>query len=220
MQHPVEADLRPDVPEVFCWTKFGAEAGEDASTILARKEAERVANHGVFLWGIGNAIGPSMTSLLELTAEPKAVFTPMLSKPAPQDIAPPRIAVWHRGVGLDGSRFEVPTHSRVTSRMSHAGRAHYALVCRSDKPLALRTDGVARFAPSHVQNLRSGARVGASQVTSVVRRVSEIPDESTSSYAISFAADLVAPYLVRLTEYSLTEAFDRDSPPGGTPVSV
>jgi len=205
MRPVVDVDITTDVPEMFCWTKYGTEAGEGPAAILARKEAERQANGGVFLWGIGNAIGPSVESLLEHTSQPRVVFTPMLSRAATRDIAPPRIAAWRSGVGLDGSRYELPALSRVTSRVSPTGRAHYALVCKSDTPLVPITRGGPSFAATHVQNLRSGSRVGASQVTSVVRRIACALGLLPSSYKVSFTADLVAPYLVRLTEHTLLD---------------
>jgi hypothetical protein len=36
------------LPMAFCWTRFGPEAGESFSDILARKNAEREAGDGVF----------------------------------------------------------------------------------------------------------------------------------------------------------------------------
>lgn len=194
-----------DIPDIFCWTKYGTEAGEHPAAILARKESERRANHGVFLWGIGNAIGPSVELLLEHTDQPQVVFTPMLSRPATRDVAPPRVAIWTGGIGLSGSPFDVPAHSVVTSRISPTGRAHYALVCQSNGPLTRTAGRRASFASSHVLNLRSGSRVGASQVTSVVRRIACALGLLPSSYNVTFTVNLAAPYLVRLTEYELAE---------------
>jgi hypothetical protein len=201
MGHAVDAGATIDVPDTFCWTKYGTEAGEDTSAILARKDSERRANDGVFLWGIGNAVGPSIMALLSETRRPKVVFTPMLSKPAMHDVAPPRVAVWHRGVGLDGTTFDVPPHSRVTSRVTKSKRAHYALVCRSEAPLADASMlDPPSFSAAHVANLRSGSRVGASQVTAVVRRIACSLGRPPSPYLIAFSADLVAPYFVLLSE--------------------
>jgi hypothetical protein len=204
MRHGFDADSLIDIPEMFCWTKYGTEAGEDASAILRRKESERQGNRGLFLWGIGNAIGPSVHHLLGQITEPKVVFTPMLSRPSTKDVAPSRVAIWHSGVGLDGCDFEMPEHSVVTSRLSESGRAHYALVCRSDRVLTAGGGSrPASFAASHVMNLRSGSRVGASQVTSVVRRVACALGQVRSGYHVAFVVDLVAPYLVRLTNHTV-----------------
>ncbi|WP_148045085.1 hypothetical protein [Nocardioides marmorisolisilvae] len=208
MRQEFEVDTPMGLPPMFCWTKYGTEAGETAETILRRKEAERNLNGGVFLWGIGNAIGPSIEHLLEETSTPRVVFTPMLSRPAAKDIAPPAVGMWRRGVGMDGTEVELPEHSRVTSRLSNSGRAHYALVCRSVEPLF---DGGTRsaeegFEAAHVVNLRSGSRVGASQVTSVVRRVACALGSGRKSYQVTFVADLVAPYLIRLTDHVVVSA--------------
>jgi 4-aminobutyrate aminotransferase-like enzyme len=47
------------VPDIFCWTKMGTEAGQTLGTILRRKELERQAGSGIFAWGIGNSLGAS-----------------------------------------------------------------------------------------------------------------------------------------------------------------
>ena len=206
MLHGVDTDSTAELPDLFCWTKYGTEAGEDIGAILARKEAERLASGGTFFWGIGNAIGPSVEALLAHAAEPQVIFTPMRSRPAARDVTPAQVAVWHRGIGLDGQPFELPTFSRVTSRISPTRSYHYALVCRSEQPLGPSARPGPSFASTHVQNLRSGSKVGASQVTSVVRRIACALGLVPSSYTVLFKADLVAPYLVRLTHYSLDEA--------------
>jgi hypothetical protein len=206
MLHDVDTDSTAELPDLFCWTKYGTEAGEDIRSILARKEAERLASGGIFFWGIGNAIGPSVEALLTHAVDPQVIFTPMRSRPAAKDVTPAQVAMWHRGIGLDGEPFELPDFSCVTSRINPTRNYHYALVCRSDQPLGVSGGRAATFASTHVQNLRSGSKVGASQVTSVVRRIACALGLTPSSYTVSFAADLVAPYFVRLTDYSLVDA--------------
>lgn len=206
MLYGLDTDNRSELPDLFCWTKYGTEAGQEVGAILARKEAERSASGGTFLWGIGNAVGPSVKALLAHTAAPRVVFTPMRSRPAARDVKPAQVAVWHRGIGLDGEPFEVPGFSCVTSRISPSRNYHYALVCRSEQPLGGGARSGASFASTHVQNLRSGSKVGASQVTSVVRRISCAPSCMPLSYKVSFMAGLVPPYLVRLTNHSLVDA--------------
>jgi hypothetical protein len=206
MLHDLETDGTAELPDLFCWTKHGTEAGEDIGAILARKEAERLASGGTFFWGIGNAIGPSVETLLAHAAEPQVVFTPMRSRPAARDVTPAQVAIWHRGIGLDGAPFDLPDYARVTSRLSRTRNYHYALVCRSEQPLGISAPRGPSFASTHVQNLRSGSIVGASQVTSVVRRIACALGLVPSSYTVSSTADLVAPYFVRLTNYSLVDA--------------
>ena len=206
MLNGLATDDTSALPDLFCWTKYGTEAGQEAGAILARKETERAASGGMFLWGIGNAVGPSVKALLAHTAAPQVVFTPMRSRPAARDVKPTQVVAWHGGTGLNGEPFGLPDSSYVTSRMSPGRNYHYALVCRSEQPVGNGDRPGATFASTHVQNLRSGSKVGASQVTSVVRRVYCALGFTPSSYKVSFMADLVPPYLVRLTNYSLVDA--------------
>jgi hypothetical protein len=194
------------LPNLFCWTKYGTEAGEEIGAILARKEAERLAGDGTFLWGIGNAIGPSVETLIAQAAQPQVVFTPMRSRPAARDVTPAQVAVWHRGIGLDGEPYELADFSCVTSRISPTRSYHYALVCRSDEPLGDSDLRGPSFASTHVRNLRSGSKVGASQVTCVVRRIGCALGLAPSNYKVTLIAGLVAPYFVRLTAYSIVDA--------------
>jgi hypothetical protein len=68
------AFMYPALPGFFCWTRIGPEAAEPIQGILRRKEQERVANGGVFLWGIGNAVGPSLSELLDPHAPNKSHY--------------------------------------------------------------------------------------------------------------------------------------------------
>src|ERR1700761_1651623 len=102
-----------ELPLCFCWSRFGTEAGETITQILGRKEKERVGNKGVFLWGIGNALGPSLRALLEATQTPEVLFSPMLSSAKPQDVRPDRIVRWRSGIDLDGRRLVLPKASIV-----------------------------------------------------------------------------------------------------------
>src|ERR1700724_2121575 len=104
------------LPEVFCWTKFGDEAGEAARAIFRRKEAERKGNRGTFLWGIGQSIRPSLLELLHIASAPEVLFSPMRSAAARHDVSPSSVVVWSEGIGLDGQLYVLPEHSLVTSR--------------------------------------------------------------------------------------------------------
>jgi hypothetical protein len=181
------------LPSWFCWSKYGTEAGEPISQILERKEYERRRNGGIFLWGIGNALGPSIPALLGRTRSPQVVFSPMKSSPRACDAAPERVVRWTSGESVCGSPYELPAHSLVTSRAS--ARAHYALVCRSSRPIEFnRNPELIAF--GELRNLLSGSPLGASQVTAVVERL-----EATSSgpvYPATLVVDLHEPYFVRL----------------------
>jgi hypothetical protein len=186
-------------PDAFCWTKFGAEAGEQTSSIMRRKELERQRNSGVFLWGIGNSIRPSLPALLALTDSPEVLFTPMRSRAARKDAAPERLVVWTDAVGWDGYPYRLPTYSLVTSRrdVSRPRSSHFALVCRSDRPLLRHAGGAASVDPDEVRNINTGSSVGSSQVTSVVRRTGKA--SGRAAYPVAIRAYLIYPYFVRLT---------------------
>jgi hypothetical protein len=159
-----------DLPEAFVWSRMGVEAGEVLARIVERKERERAAAGGTFLWGIGSSVGKAVTSLLGVTSRPEVMFSPILGAPRAVDAAPEATARWMAGVGLDGRRVRLPEAAAVTSRWDPARpqTPRYALVCACDAPLALEDLGELTF--DALTNLASGAPVGASQVTAVVRR--------------------------------------------------
>lgn len=192
---------RQSPPGSFCWTRFGTESGEAIEDILARKERERIANAGVFLWGIGNSIGPAIRELVRAVQAPRVVFSPMRSKPKAIDVAPESLLTWTAATTLDGQEWAIPAGSRVVSRGSSEGNrekfTHYALVCRSSAPLA-RGGDMADIAYEELVNLLSGNKLGHSQVTAVVRRAGPVVSTPTL-YPVSFSAELVYPYFVRLS---------------------
>ena len=188
------------LPQRFCWAKFGAEAGEGPDAIIRRKEAERVANMGVFLWGIGNSIRPSLLALIDSTMEPIVAFTPMRSPAARRDSSPHRVGVWRNAVGLDGQPFDIPDGSQVTSglRDDEMPTRHYALVCLQDSPLVAATNDEMWLDDEQLRNIRTGVRVGSSQVTSVVER--SLSSTTRQRYRVAFSAKLVAPFHLVLSD--------------------
>jgi hypothetical protein len=192
------------LPRSFCWTRFGAEAGEGAAQIWERKERERSNNGGVFLWGIGNAVGASLQRLLSLEASPQVIFSPIRSPPREVDISPGSVVRWTAGRTIDGARYEVPVASLVTSRFEGSRRhaTHYALVCSSVTPLQTDANGE-MLAFKRLKNLMSGRPVGASQVTAVVQQSDDSDFGALERYyRIVFRARLVFPYFVELTEWA------------------
>jgi hypothetical protein len=188
------------VPDLFCWTRFGGEAGEPVEQILVRKEAERASNGGTFLWGIGNALGPSIFELIRRTNNPQVIFSPIKGSPRPRDISPPAVVRWTEAKSLDGSHFLIPSNSRVTSRYDPAApkQCHFALVCHSAKSLLpLQRDRKIGF--RQLRNLRTGRPVGASQVSAVVELTSDAVDDHTLIYEVAILATLAYPYFLRLT---------------------
>ena len=187
------------LPTEFCWTRFGTEAGETVDSILGRKEEERIDNEGVFLWGIGNAIGPSLSDFLEHARSPRVVFSPMLCKPVKRDVEPAQIAYWTEATGLDGRSYQMPAHSLVTSAydVKSQRQVRYALVCHSGSPIS-ELNGIEKISCGQLRNWKSGAIVGSSQVTCVVRRI-QGGDSSGPVYRAALVATLHPPYLLRLT---------------------
>jgi hypothetical protein len=188
------------LPDAFCWTKFGAEAGELPLSIFRRKELERCRNGGLFLWGIGQSIGPSLPELLRATPDPEVLFSPIRTPAAVRDASPTQVVMWCDAIGYDGRRYRIPDHSLVTSRMDPARprSGHYALVCQAGSPILGLEDKDHYVALETLRNLRSGASLGPSQVTAIVRRIRSATP-TCIKYPILARARLAYPYLVRLT---------------------
>lgn len=196
------------LPTHFCWSRVGTEAGQDIGNILERKEQERVYNSGVFFWGIGNAIGPSLRELVRRDSQPEVLFSPIKSAAREEDRAPASIAAWTSARDLSGGPFALPATSLVTSRFDPAGTrtTHYALVCFSDESLTPSSSGE-RIAFSGVRNLLTGRPVGASQVTAVVTCKSDATVGKTA-YEVLLRVRLVYPYLLELRQPMLLPSPD------------
>lgn len=184
------------LPELFVWTRFGTEAGQPIEDIIERKERERRANGGVFLWGIGNNIAPSLPALLRSGQTPMVAFSPIKSKPRAVDQSPGQVAVWRRATTPTGAPFDLPLASVVTSRFAHGKSKHFALVCRSDQPLTLSSTSEALYFKSLV-NAKSGSRLGFSQVTAVVRLGNNSAGKQ-HSYDVAMRCELAAPFVAIL----------------------
>lgn len=199
------------LPSIFCWSKMGAEAGEDLSAILRRKEWERQLERGQFYWGIGQSLG-TQAECVDSEAIPFwAIFSPMSSKPKTIDVAPSDVVLWNAWIDDRGMTHSLPKYSFVTSRASlPSGRrkeVHYALVCTSSDPLSHAKRWT--VAPSRLRNVATNRPLGASQVTAIVRMADATaisPEEKT--YPVMFAAALCRPYYVRLAQPSLLREHD------------
>lgn len=187
------------LPQCFCWSRFGTEAGQLIGDIIARKEQERRANGGVFLWGIGSALRPSMTELVRRTKDPEVLFSPIKSQARNQDVEPVAVAAWTCGVTIDGGRYILPAHSLVTSRYDPRAprKSHYALVCFSSQALCV-SESVGSIDIAAIRNILTNRPVGASQVTAVVQCVS-VRRRDSRSYGVAMRVRLVYPYFVKLT---------------------
>lgn len=190
--------LRPCV-EYLCWSRMQAEAGQDLDRIVRRKELERRAGGGLFLWGVGNAPSTSISALARIEATVPVVFSIMKSRPKAVDAAPTAIVAWRRFIDADGVERDLPASTIVTSRRDSARgakRVHYALMCYSTEPLHIE-----RGEPFDVTAYRNasgaGAPIGASQVTALLRRVKD--PAQVADYEVNLRAQLTRGYWVRLT---------------------
>ena len=149
--------------------------------------------------GVGSPPGQLPALLARAKIEPAVVFSVMKTRPKAIDAAPVIVLAWRRYSGADGREQPLPPHCLVTSRGTTSGNAkarHYALVCRSDNPLVLRDLGP--FDPGAYRNLSgTGAAIGASQVTALVRRVGF---EGSGSYRMNLKATLTQDLWVRLCD--------------------
>jgi hypothetical protein len=185
------------LPRLFCWSRFGPEAGEPIERIVERKETERRGNGGTFFWGIGNSIAPAITELVRRVRAPQLLLSPIKNRPRDIDVTPACVVRWTAAENLLGITEQLPPTVRVTSRWDpeRPRGVHYALVCNSSDPLRLGDFG--RLSFGALRNMRSGAPLGASQVTAVV----EQDDEAASiadAYIVALRVALVPPYFVRL----------------------
>jgi hypothetical protein len=185
------------IPEAFCWTRFGTEAGETISQILRRKEAERRANHGTFFWGIGNSVAQGITELVRASSQPELLFSPIKGAARVADVNPDAVVRWQSAETISGQFFRLPVGTVLTSRTAARKRSHYALVCHTDEPLRVSDHGHILF--HALRNLLSGRSVGSSQVTAVVRLLRGSFLDS-ASYTIALRVRLVYPFFVRLRD--------------------
>jgi hypothetical protein len=192
------------LPPTFCWTKMGTEASEELTAIIRRKEWERQLGGGYFFWGIGQSLGENAKVAARDIPSLRAIFSPMPSKPKAIDVAPAEVVLWNAWVDAQGQTRQLPIHCFVTSRASlPSGRkkeSHYALVCFSDRALDAQGEDIC-ICPSHLRNMTTNKPLGPSQVTAVVRILSQTDETcDAKSYSVSFTTELRPPYCVRLAQ--------------------
>lgn len=194
------------IDEYVCWSRMQAEAGQALKAIVERKERERQAGAGSFLWGVGNAPAHVTNVLARAGIPVRVVFSVMKSRPKAVDIKPSRTVIWRRYLDAQGVERPLPPHALVTSRGDSAGgakRTHHALMCRSDEPLAIKRGET--FDPAAFRNAGgTGAPVGFSQVTALLRRVQF--GHQNSDYEANLTAWLADSYWVRLIDPDVLDA--------------
>jgi hypothetical protein len=187
--------------EIICWSRMQAEAGQQLQEIVHRKELERVANEGLFCWGVGNAPNRCTAGFARDRVEVDALFSIMKSRPKMVDIAPATTVIWRRFIDFDGRERTIPRSSLVTSRgesQNKLKRSHFALFCRTDSPLVLGDFG--SFDPSAYRNVGEvGGSIGPSQVTALLRRTAQESSEG-ASYRINLKAKMFGSYWAKLTD--------------------
>jgi hypothetical protein len=177
----------------FVWTKMQAEAGQSLASILEDKERQRIAGNGIFWWGIGSSLGAGLQNLAqEAGGTLPILFSRMLGRPKQSDSSPAGIVMWRSWTDELGHIHPVPGYAKVSSR-EHGRSQHYALVCKSDRPIAMRR---LPFDPSRCRT-PSGKLPGASQVTALL--LGDLDDDhSAGAYEFGFRATLVEPWFVKL----------------------
>lgn len=189
-----------DVPDVFCWTKMGAEAGQPLDVIISRKETERELGDGVFFWGIGTPLGQRIWRFIDSVSRPFVLFSPMKAKPKQIDSSPENVFIWTAYLDKNGIKHAMPEHVFVTSRGLSNGLAkeqHYALVCRKNS--SLRSDEWPSVDWAKLKNYERDSKLGFSQVTAVVECKKSVISTG-NNYDVLFGAELVEPYYVTLVD--------------------
>ena len=189
------------LPSSFCWTRMGDESGEALDRIVRRKELERRAAGGMFVWGIGNGLGIGLQHLVMSQADPEVLFSPIRSQAAAIDRNPAGVLLWLDYVRPNGTVNPLPAASLVTSRNSSAKGTnkalHFCLFCHSETPLNTSNLGTVRF--GELRNLATQKPVGFSQVTAVVDRSGAPGSKRDLEYQVVLAAHLVDPFFARLS---------------------
>jgi hypothetical protein len=184
--------------DYVCWTRMQSEAGQDLDQIIARKELERRAGKGLFAWGVGSPPSTLVPQLAGARAEVDIHFSRMRSPPKADDRSPRATYVWRTYFDPYGVECPLPPHLVITSRAHTAGgpkRNHYALLCFSERRLALTDLGP--FDPDCFRNASgSGGRIGSSQVTCLL--VQHRKCQETAPYRIAFSARLIGGLWVKL----------------------
>lgn len=187
------------LPKAFCWTRFGTEAGMTIEEILRRKEMERIASGGMFVWGIGNSLGKAIDELRARDPEPNALFSEIAGKAAPHDVWPDAVVAWRSFRDGSGASTTLPRGVLVVSRASNSSggvKRCYGLFCSTSSPLAIESH--AEIEIGSLRNLTGANFVGDSQTTAVVEQ--DAGGTSRRRYHVSLIARLVEPYYAEMLD--------------------
>jgi hypothetical protein len=184
--------------DVFVWTRYGPDAGEDVEGILARKEAER--KQGSFWWGVGNSINrEKLAKALNDTGGTLHVLFSEQLKREETCRADDKMKLWTLYQDWqDGQWHEIPDHALVVSKDTSKPKRdqrYYALVCESLATIT-RLDNL-YFHEESFQGYPDLGPPGRSQNnTALVKRKAQ--DHGRLRYKSGFCATLLSPHFVRL----------------------
>lgn len=189
------------IGKYVCWSRMQSEAGQPLDHIIARKENERLANGGLFFWGVGNAPSTMIAPLARMEVAVPMVFSIMKGKPKAHDAAPASVVAWRKYVDQHGNERPIPPSILVTSRGDSGSGVrkskHFALMCQSHEPLA-----IVKGKPFNHRGYRNagvnGGAIGASQVTALL--TPSVADNPVAEYEANVEATLTDGYWVRLTD--------------------
>lgn len=186
----------------FVWSVYGEDASEPLTDILIRKEAERVAGNGEFWWGLDTALGGVASVATANDGLLPVIFSARQPTTNASDFS---ACVWNGWESTEGGNSgALPNHVLITSAYDprNEGSPHYALVCRCSSQLLLR-DYV--FNPARCRQVKSGIPPAYSQRAALLK--GEMV-HARGSYTKGFAAELVAPWYVKLTDNRLLTSGD------------
>ena len=173
--------------DAFVWSKMGTEAGEPLEDIMHRKEIERQANDGKFVWGIGNSPGNSIVNFMQDTKKPVAIFTETRPNSKTRSIDEEESErVWRDKL--------LPRYSFVTSHPER--KEHYALLCECDEDLRTQCHG-----KLHTGEFVHYVTCNPKLPPNSTNMMKKGEGRSCKPYPIRFVASLYGEGWVKLTDY-------------------
>ena len=174
--------------DAFVWSKMGTEAGEPLEYIMHRKEIERQANDGKFVWGIGNSPGNSIVNFMQDTKKPVAIFTETRPNSKTRSIDEEESErVWRDKL--------LPRYSFVTSHPER--KEHYALLCECDEDLRTQCHG-----ELHTGEFVHYVTCNPKLPPNSTNMMKKGEGRSCKPYPIRFVASLYGEGWVTLTDYA------------------
>jgi hypothetical protein len=184
----------------FVWSVMGQDAAQPLTEIIIRKEAERKSG-GSFWWGIGTPLGDRVESVAILNGRTLPAWFSALDAKQAQQVSGQTVRVWKGWRSIrTGQRGIIPKHVLVLSDVKKNKKGHdlpyYALVCESDAELRLGNHGP--FDPDQCLTVANGIPPGGSQRAALLTTKGK---HLHGPYQISFKANLIGPWFVRLTDH-------------------